>query len=410
MKYNTKNKVLILNHVFWPDSHNTARHISELSAELVKRGWDVTVIIGNRSYLDHRKKYSPRKGIWNGVKYKRIYLPPLNQKKDLQRLATSMWIILNWIIRLPWVGKYDVIIIGTNPPFAYLVLPFLKLLKRKSKLVQWGFDLYPEAIMVSGTRIQLFIGKIIKPFTIQCHKCLDVLVDIGYCMRTIYRSYGHKAEEATLTPWSFVEPMEILSPHHETRKLLFGEAKLTLLYSGTIGNAHEFENFLVLARELQKRKASIGFCFSGFGNRLEDLKRQVTSEDYNITFADFVKSDEKLAQRLSAADFMLISLKESWTGISVPSKFFGALATGKAVLFSGSENSSLKELTERYKLGLYLTKENVVKVADDLCEIALRPELLYQFQNNAFETYNRYFSKKIICDEWDKLLHFIIKS
>jgi len=65
----------------------------------------------------------------------------------------------------------------------------------------------------------------------------------------------------------------------------------------------------------------------------------VKPEDYNINFADFVMSDEELYDRLSAADFMLISLKDSWTGISVPSKFFGAIASGKAVLFSGSERS-----------------------------------------------------------------------
>ena len=58
-----KNKVLILNHVFWPDLINTARHISELSEELVVRGWDVTALITNRSYVDSSKKFFPKKGI-----------------------------------------------------------------------------------------------------------------------------------------------------------------------------------------------------------------------------------------------------------------------------------------------------------------------------------------------------------
>ena len=53
-----KKKILILNHVFWPDLINTARHISELSEELVSR-WDVTALITNRSYVDYSKKIQP---------------------------------------------------------------------------------------------------------------------------------------------------------------------------------------------------------------------------------------------------------------------------------------------------------------------------------------------------------------
>ena len=79
-------------------------------------------------------------------------------------------------------------------------------------------------------------------------------------------------------------------------------------------------------------------------------------------------------------------------------------------MFSGSEHSSICELTEKYKLGFHLTKNNVVKIAESLSEIAANPELLIQFQNNAFNTYNKYFSKKTICDGWDKLLRDAIQS
>jgi hypothetical protein len=105
------NKVLIFNHIFWPDNINTARHISELAEELVLRGWDVTAVVGNRYYVDHNKIIKPKKGVWNGVKYNRIYIPPFNQKKNIQRLLTSFWLICSWIIKLPFIGKYDAIII-----------------------------------------------------------------------------------------------------------------------------------------------------------------------------------------------------------------------------------------------------------------------------------------------------------
>ena len=58
------NKILLFNHVFWPDKLNTARHISELCEELVKRNWNITALIGNRSYVDKNKVFKPDTGIW----------------------------------------------------------------------------------------------------------------------------------------------------------------------------------------------------------------------------------------------------------------------------------------------------------------------------------------------------------
>jgi len=397
-------KILIINQVFWPDKINTARHITELAEELVKRGWNITALISNRSYTDHRKIYRPSEGTFNGVNYKRVYLPPLNQKNNLQRIISSIWLIVVWIFKLPFIGKFDAIILGTNPPFSYLLVPFIRLFKRNTKILMWGFDLYPEAITISGGKTWKIMGAAIKPFAKFCYNKLDVIVDIGPCMRDIYRSYSHSAKEETLPPWSFVEPMEILKTHNQTRLDLFGDSKLTLLYSGTIGNAHEFENFLLLARELQKRSASVSFCFAGFGNRFDDLKKQVTKEDVNISFAGFVNSDEELEQRLSSADFILISLKESWTGISVPSKFFGAIATGNAILFSGSKDSGLSIWTKEFNLGYHLNGNNINEVADILCEISNNPNLISKMRQNAFNAYKNHFSKNIICDGWDNLL------
>jgi colanic acid biosynthesis glycosyl transferase WcaI len=399
-----KNKVLIFNHIFWPDKINTARHISELAEELVVRGWDVSAIMGNRYYGDHNSIIKPSEGIWKGVKYRRTYIPPFNQKKNIQRLLTSFWLIVLWMFKLPFVGKYDAIIIGTNPPFVYLLVPFIKLFKRNTKVLMWGFDLYPEAIIVSKRKGFGLSGKLLQKMAKYCYGKLDAIVDIGPCMRNVYRSYNHKAIEETLPPWSFVEPSKMLTPHIPTRDLLFKKANLTLLYTGTIGNAHEFDNFLKLARELNKRKASVGFCFAGFGNRFDDLKAQVNEKDTNITFGGFVETDQELEERLSSADLMLISLKEEWTGVSVPSKYFSAIAIGKAVLFSGSKDSALSIWTSQFQLGFQLEEQKINEVADVLCEIANNPELISQMKENSFKTYQDYFSKKVICDKWSQLL------
>lgn len=404
------NKILIFNHIFWPDQINTARQISELSEELVARGWDVTAIVGNRNYVNHKIKIRPKEGVWNGVKYKRIYLPPFNQKKDIQRLLTSFWLIVSWIVKLPFIGRYDAIIICTTPPFVYLLVPFIKLFKRKSKILMWSFDLYPEAIIVSKGESISFLKNILKKIARFCYNKIDVIVDIGPCMRDIYRQYNHSAQEETLTPWSYIEPNKILECHNATREKLFKNANLTLLYSGTIGNAHQFDAFLKLARELKKRNVSVGFCFAGLGNCFEDLKALINENDTNISFGGFVETDQELEERLSAADIMLISLKEEWTGISVPSKYFSALAIGKAVLFYGSQKSALSIWTNKYDLGYQLDNNNINDIANVLCDIANDAEIISKIKENSFQTYKDHFSKKIVCDKWSLLLKKTINN
>ena len=183
-----------------------------------------------------------------------------------------------------------------------------------------------------------------------------------------------------------------------------------MLYTGTIGNAHEFNLFLKLARYLRNEKASIGFCFSGFGNRFDELKSQITDNDSNITFAGFVKTDKDLENRISTADIMLISLKDKWTGVSVPSKFFSAMAMGKAVLFSGSKNSALGIWTDSNKLGFVLNENNIKIIGDHLVKISNDKKLIQTMKLNSFNTYHQIFSKKTVCDNWSKLLQKTINK
>lgn len=403
-------RILILNHVFWPDKHNTARHISELAYELVCRGWYITALVGNRSYLNYKKKFNSKGIIWNGVNVKRIYIPPLNQKKNLQRLLTSFWILLSWCFHLPFIVKFRVIIIGTNPPFSYLIIPVIKLFKPSIKIVLWGFDLYPEAIISETNKIFSFMGKIIKPVTILTHRFIDVIVDIGPCMKAIYESYRTKALKFTLTPWSFIEPPFNKDYIVDTKKKIFGDSKIGLLYSGTLGYAHDYELFLKLARRFRELNCSIAICFAGFGSRFLELKNKISTEDTNIYFANFTDDDKELENRILSADFFLISLKESWTGISIPSKFFGAIACGKPVIFSGPKESSIAKWIEEYKLGYCLNKDNIDEIAYSIIDLINSPDKIKMLQLNAYNTYHKYFSKKIVCDGWDKLLNQIIEE
>ena len=106
------------------------------------------------------KVFKPDTGIWKGVKYTRCYLPPFDQTKNIQRLLSSFWLIITWIFKLPFLGKFDVIIIGNKSIFIYF-FTFLRFFNKKSKILMWSFDVYPEAIYVSKNK-SFFNKKFLK--------------------------------------------------------------------------------------------------------------------------------------------------------------------------------------------------------------------------------------------------------
>lgn len=395
-------RVLILNHVFWPDNINTARHISELAEELSIRGLDVSAIVGNRDYRSNFKFVS--KEMWKKVSIRRIYIPILFGNSWAQRIFTSFWLILSFAIRLIFEQKYKYVIIGSNPPFIFLIIPWLRFVSKKSKIFLWSFDLYPEAIFTELNIKNVLIFNISNCVVKFCYSKLDAVIDLGPCMRDRMTKYSPNLKFYTLTPWSFVENNSINQVHIPTRKKLFKDAKLTILYTGTIGNAHDFKSFLGLARKSKEINADIGFCFAGFGSRYNELKSLINDEDVNITLADFVNSDVELEQRVSSADLMMVSLRPEWTGISVPSKFFTCIATGKPVLYSGSDNSSISLWIKKYNLGFQITDLNIDHVAYQLREIALDQSLISEFKYRSLKIYSDKFSKKVICDQWFQIL------
>jgi glycosyltransferase involved in cell wall biosynthesis len=143
---------------------------------------------------------------------------------------------------------------------------------------------------------------------------------------------------------------------------------------------------------------------------MEELKSLCNSDDTNIVFADFVNSEKDLNDRISSADLMMVSLKSNWSGISVPSKFFTSIATGKPVLYSGANDSAIELWINEFNLGFHLTSDNIEFLSKKLIEISNDIKLINQIKSNCLETYNSKFSKKNVCDNWSILLSNILKN
>lgn len=394
--------ILLIYHFFYPDPVISARIFSDLAEHLAAEGHRVTVFTGNR--MIRSEELLADHELWHNVNIERFSRPNFSQGGNFRRLFNSGILQLKWLRALRQRRReFDAVIIGTDPQFAYMMFPLIRLINRKMINIHWAFDLYPDVILADSPGWMRFLASFTKPLAYLSYRHVDVMADIGGCMQQKLAKYGHRATRITLTPWALVEPRQIPAPDPITRQKLFGNAKIGILYSGTVGHAHDITPFIRLARACREQKHDVAFCFAGYGNQYQKQIGLLTPEDSNITLAGFA-SEEELELRLAAADIHLISLRDNWDGLVVPSKFFGALAIGRPVIFSGSSQSCIKEWIDQYQLGWYLNHDNGQTIVDQLACYSDNRERQTIMQQRVFDCYHQHFSRQKVISGWSKIM------
>lgn len=407
MNQPSKPHAVLLYHYFHPDDVVSARLFSDLAEELVTRGWDVTAVPCNRGCRDEAVTY-PEAEDWNGVRIRRAWRPATPQASNRGRLLNAAWMIAAWAKAAAIIPRRrrEVVVVGTDPVLGVLATLPWRAFRRRTAVVHWCHDLYPEAPVADGmVREDAPSVRILKRVLAAAYQRCDVIADLGGCMRGLLARYGSHARQTTLTPWSLVEPARPVGVDPATRRELFGDARLGLLYSGNFGRAHGYAEFLTLARAV--RGESVHFCFAGRGNRVDELCKAVAADDANVSFAGFAPEAD-LEKRLGACDLHLVSLRPEWTGAVVPSKFFGALATGRGVLFAGDPRSAIARWVEEYRVGWVLTPDAVPAVAADLRRLAAAPGGLLALRDRCHAVYHEHFSKARQLDRWDAELRALL--
>lgn len=148
---------------------------------------------------------------------------------------------------------------------------------------------------------------------------------------------------------------------------------------------------------------NVSFCFACRGFRADELLRQVSSEDTNIRMVDFASEDE-LERHLAAADMHLISLRDEWTGVVVPSKFFGSLAVGRPVIYDGPKDSSVAQWIQEFSVGAVLDVHDIESAIQYLSRLLEADGSIQELQARAYRAYVENFSRGKILDAWDKIL------
>src|SRR6185437_9497434 len=137
--------------------------------------------------------------------------------------------------------------------------------------------------------------------------------------------------------------------------------------------AHSTAEFLEAARRLRDRD-DIVFLFVGDGPRMAEVRDAQQAEGLtNVRFLKYFPR-EMLHASLSLADVHLISMRGEMTGIVVPGKLYGAMASGRPALFVGPAHCESADTIRQADCGLTVRLGDPDGLVEALTRLAADPE------------------------------------
>ncbi|HEY4259626.1 MAG TPA: glycosyltransferase family 4 protein, partial [Schlesneria sp.] len=153
------------------------------------------------------------------------------------------------------------------------------------------------------------------------------------------------------------------------------EDKFVIMYSGNMGMSQNLAQVLEAA-ELLRGREDISFAMVGDGADRRNLERIASEKRLtNVRFYDYQPKAE-LATSLSAADVHLVILQPHICQLLMPSKLYGALASGTPVLAITSMASELAETVREHDLGQVVSDGRAQNLADAITAMTERPQQL----------------------------------
>jgi len=305
-------------------------------------------------------------------------------------------------IRLP---RQDVVVCLTTPPFVILVGILLKAL-RGSKVLYWVMDLYPDvAVSFGALSATSWPARALDALHRWAMGRCDGIVVLGRCMRKRLLDKGVRPEALhVINTWS--DPGEVGFPEgkqNRFRDRWASERAVLMMYSGNFGLGHEFET-LANAFAALPPLPGLRLALVGGGKRKAEFVEMLRSRGCSGFAEAPHQPRELLGELLCAADVHLVTLKQGFEGLMVPSKFYGAMSAGKPVIFVGPQSCEVALAINESQAGAVVAPGDVEGLARSIAEIVTNYQLRQEMSKNAIQAASLCWSSEIALDRWLKLV------
>jgi glycosyltransferase involved in cell wall biosynthesis len=403
-------RLLFINQYYWPDSASTAQHLADLAEALAEHGHEVHVLCAQGSYRDRGegdgdRPRPPAFEIRAGVRIHRVPATSLGRRNTLCRMTDYLSFYAQAAARAMRLPRFDVVVTLTTPPLIGLVGTILRRW-RGTRHVYWSMDLHPDASLALGrmSRRSPAVAAL-GWLSDRVYRGADKVVVLGAYMADRIAAKRVRPERIMTIPvWSQRDEIyPVDRTGHPLRAELGLADRFVAMYSGNLGLAHRFEEIIAAARALRER-SDIVFLIVGDGPRLAEVRAAQQAEGLaNIRFLEAFPRDQ-LHLSLTIADVHLISLRPEMSGIVVPGKLYGAMASGRPTLFIGPDHCESADTVRQAGCGLTLRPGDTAALVEALCRLAADPELAAGMGRRGRSAFLAQYETSLCCDRWHAAL------
>lgn len=390
-------KFTILSQYYPPEVGAPQARLSELAANFVRRGHEVTVLTAMPNYPIGRihEGYGGfcRREERDGVHIIRTFIYPTQSAGLIRRLTNYLsFMVSSSMLGSLLLSSPDYLLVESPPLFLGLAGIWLAWLKR-TRLIFNVSDLWPESVVQLGMlRRSSFAHKLATKLEAFCYQNAWLVTGQS---KSILAGITKRFPDCKVFHLSNGVDTQRFRPGHRTdtaRSLMSRNGSCIAMYAGLHGLAQGLDQVLEAAETLRDQ-ADVKFVLIGDGPEKRRLIQEAKERRIdNLTFLDLCAADE-IPALLASADVALVTLKTYIPG-AVPSKLYEAMASGLPVVLVADGEAA--EIVKQHDAGITVRPGDAEALARAVQSLVADPMLRRKLGDNGRRAAEQHFDRTTI--------------
>jgi len=358
-------RIIIHTMYFLPEFGSAPILMNELASYFASKGYKVEVIT-----TIPRQHSSKCKG--------RFYINEYSNGFHIKRFWTNAGLssisrLLAWSIYTLWtmfnisnIHKGDIVFLRL-PPLQLGVTGILAARLKGAKVLLNIQDIHPDLAIESGILENSLVIKMAKAFEKWIYAKSQKIIVISDGFKKNLIDKGVPPGKITVIPnWVDTDILRPLPKDNYIAKKFFPENKFVVMYSGivSLSNFESLERIVEIAQFF--KDDDIIFTIVGDGFKKQSLQEKAEKLGLNnVTFIPF-QPYEDLPYLLAGSDVLLVPLDKGKSQLSVPSKLYNFMATGKPILGLTDSDSEVAKIITETSCGIYAPPDNLERIKEAL--------------------------------------------
>ncbi|MBJ7398268.1 MAG: glycosyltransferase family 4 protein [Ilumatobacteraceae bacterium] len=402
-------RLIVLCPHFEPDMAPTGVVMSRIVHELANRGHELHVVTSLPWYRKHQVEQGWSGALWrvektNWGSITRVQPFAGKTKSNLLRRAVG-FILFSYLVglRALFAGKVWRRVDGVlamSPPLTLGLIGWHTKLFRGGKLVFNIQDIFPDAAIETGAITNKKIISFASWLERTSYKCSDSVVllsdDLANNVQSKLEQKFHKRVKVipNFVDTQAITPMSRMTKYRTELRI---DDALVVMYAGNVGFSQSLEMLVSAARELPQ----LIFVINGEGAARESLKKSAHGLS-NVRFGDY-QDVSRLSEVLATGDIHVVPLKRGLGSVSVPSKTYSILASGRPVLAAVDLDTEVPRILAAADAGVCVEPDNSAAFISALRAMTLDPKTLSEMGERGRKWVENHASPASVAQRYEAL-------